>query len=259
MYKVLIVEDEDIIRKGLMYTFSWQAHDCIIIGEASNGQDGLEKILELKPDIVITDINMPIMDGIKMIRNSIQKVNYSSIIISGYEEFHLAKQALQLEVVDYLLKPLDHEQLSTALSVSIQKLRAKAEAEQVAVSVATPTVPPNIVNPVSSMTSEIVRKIIDYITNNYKNKIVIQDLVEETGMSSTYLHNKFKEETNHTINDYLNRFRIQKSLELMIKGEGKIYTIATDVGFLDYKYFISVFKKYVKCTPSHFMKHYRNE
>ena len=62
MYRVLIVEDEDIIRKGIAYTMDWMAMDCVIAGEAANGKEGVEKILELKPDIVVADIMMPCLN-----------------------------------------------------------------------------------------------------------------------------------------------------------------------------------------------------
>ena len=71
MYKVLIVEDEDIIRKGLLFTVNWQEAGCVVVGEAVDGEEGLEKIRETRPDIVIVDINMPIKDGLAMLEESI--------------------------------------------------------------------------------------------------------------------------------------------------------------------------------------------
>ena len=71
MNKVLIVEDEDIIRKGLMFMAKWSQYDCVIVGEAVNGYDGLRQIEEKRPDIVIVDINMPEKDGLSMIEESI--------------------------------------------------------------------------------------------------------------------------------------------------------------------------------------------
>ena len=96
MLRVLIVEDEDIIRKGIAYTMDWTSMGCTIVGEAANGKEGIEKILDLKPDIVLTDIMMPFMDGIEMIRQTTDQVHYKSIILTSYAEFTYAKQAIDL-------------------------------------------------------------------------------------------------------------------------------------------------------------------
>ena len=111
MYRVLIVEDEDIIRKGLAYTMDWMGMGCTIVGEAANGQEGLEKIEELKPDIVVADIMMPVIDGIEMIRIARQKFNFKSIILTSYADFDYAKKAIDLDVSAYLLKPVDEDEL----------------------------------------------------------------------------------------------------------------------------------------------------
>ncbi|MDZ4957244.1 response regulator, partial [Clostridium perfringens] len=86
MYKVLIIEDEEMIRKGLIYTYEWEEQDLIVVGEAENGIEGLEKIESLKPDIVIVDVNMPIMTGIQMLEKSVGKYIFSAIILSGNPE-----------------------------------------------------------------------------------------------------------------------------------------------------------------------------
>ena len=74
MLRVMIVEDEDMIRKGLVFTIDWLSMDCVVVAEASNGQEGYERILEYKPDVVIADICMPFMDCIEMIQKASEKV-----------------------------------------------------------------------------------------------------------------------------------------------------------------------------------------
>lgn len=260
MYKVLIVEDEEMIRIGIRYSIDWIKADCIVIDDASNGEDGLNKIATLKPDIVITDINMPIMDGITMIEKGAKKAIFSAIIVSGYDEFELAQKAINLGVCEYLIKPLEQEEVFKALDRAKTQVDLKKKYELIKEEADTFDIE---VLPIDLYTgnhaaSKHVNKMTAYIQGNYQQRISIQDLVEELGMSSTYLNQRFKAATTYTFNDFLNRYRIQMALNLMKSGEdAKIYNIASDVGFSDYKYFISVFKKYVDYTPSHFLEYYR--
>lgn len=261
MFKLLIVEDEEMIRKGLRYTFNWTESDVIVIDEACNGKDGLDKIKCLKPDIVLLDVNMPVMNGIDMLKHSIEEFKYSAIIISGYDEFALAKEAIHLGVTEYLLKPLDNEQLFNALKKAKKQVSLLKEHDLIkstSSSIDELDILQKKLLTETAKTSKYVTKIIDYVHNEYNKKIVIQDLVNKFGISSTYLNQQFKKETSYTFNDYLNRYRISQAINIMKTGKGKIYTIATDVGFKDYRYFINVFKKYTNCVPSSFMEYFKD-
>ena len=123
MYKVLIVEDEDIIRKGLMFMVNWQQAGCVVAGEAADGLEGLEKIRETRPDIVIVDINMPVMDGLEMLEKSIQEYGYDAIIVSGYSEFEYARKAITLGVtaVSYTHLDVYKRQVQTDQTVQFQR------------------------------------------------------------------------------------------------------------------------------------------
>ena len=114
VYRVLVVEDEEVIRKGLIMSIDFEGLNCVLIGEASNGEEGAMLIKERKPDIVITDVTMPLMNGIEMIEQTLD-YNYTSIIISGYNEFTYAKKAIRLGVCDYLLKPIDKKELNNVI------------------------------------------------------------------------------------------------------------------------------------------------
>ena len=262
MYKILIVEDEEMIRKGLRYTFDWYKSDSVVVGEASNGIEGLEKIKELEPDIVLADITMPIMDGITMLEKSINDFVYSAIIISGYDEFEYAKRSIKIGVAEYLLKPVNPEQLVEALERAKEQVKQRKQFELIKNNTINiediQTIKIDIIQD-DFKVSKHVSDMINYIKENYPKKISIKNLVETTGMSDTYLNQKFKDETSFTFNEFLNRYRIQEAINQMKTGEGKVYTIASDVGFNNYRYFISVFKKYTNCTPSDFLEYFRNQ
>lgn len=116
MYKVLVVEDEDIIRKNIVSFIKRLSPDFEVVGDAKNGLQALDIYKEKEPDIVITDILMPQMDGIQLIEK-LRKDNrdISFIIISGYDEFTYAQSAMRLDVSDYLLKPFLPQQLADVL------------------------------------------------------------------------------------------------------------------------------------------------
>lgn len=83
--------------------------------------------------------------------------------------------------------------------------------------------------------------------------------MDKLDLSAYYLNQKFKAETSYTYNEFLNRYRIHKSMELLKSGDNKVYTIAQDIGFSDYKYFISIFKKYAHVTPSQYQEYFRDK
>ena len=112
MLRVLIAEDEDIIRKGLVYTTDWLSMDCVVVAEAANGQEGLEKILECRPDVVIADICMPFLDGIEMIKKASETVHFKSILLTSYADFEYARRAIDARVCEYMLKPVDEDELA---------------------------------------------------------------------------------------------------------------------------------------------------
>ncbi|GLX67607.1 response regulator [Paenibacillus glycanilyticus] len=117
MYKVLLVDDEIFVRKGLMNLIDWASLGYEICDEAGNGQEALEKIKQLEPDLVIADIRMPVLDGLELIRKVTEEAAYSPtfIIVSGYHDFEYAQRALRYGVHDYILKPIDETELETTL------------------------------------------------------------------------------------------------------------------------------------------------
>lgn len=119
-YTVLIAEDEEIILQSLMRLPRWEELGFSTVIGAKNGQDGLEKIERYHPDLVVTDVKMPFLDGIGMLERSIGALGYKAIIISGYEEFSFAKRAISLGVSEYLLKPIDIDELEEVVRVARQ-------------------------------------------------------------------------------------------------------------------------------------------
>ena len=126
-YRVLLVDDEEDIRVGISRKMDWASLDLELVGEAENGQDALELAEQLKPDIVLTDIKMPFMDGLELCRILTVRLPASKFVIfSGFDDFEYAKQAIQMNVSEYILKPINAAELTAVL----QRLRGQLDTER---------------------------------------------------------------------------------------------------------------------------------
>ncbi len=130
MYKVMIVDDEPFIRKGLVHIVNWKSYDCEVCGEASDGVEGLEKMESLQPDIVFVDINMPEINGLEMIRIAKELLPFSKfVILTGYRDFAYMQEAIKLGAFDYILKPSKIEEISEILKRAVYELKHERQKE----------------------------------------------------------------------------------------------------------------------------------
>lgn len=240
MLKVLLVEDEDLIRRGLRFKMDWTAVGCVVAGEAASGEEGLEMIRTLQPDVVITDIRMRDMDGLEMIRAGLEVRPFQAVILSGYGEFEYAQRAISLGVSEYLLKPVDFNELRACLQKLVSQRAARERSP----------LSPALKLSAGGMENKYAARMLEYIQQHYAERISLTDLSQELNISCTHLNAKFKAETGYTFHDFLNHYRIGQAVELQEQGNLKLYEIAEQVGFSDYKYFSKVYKKYVGYPPN---------
>lgn len=243
MLKVLLVEDENLIRRGLQFQMDWTEVGCVVAGDAATGKEGLEQIRALKPDIVITDIRMPDMDGLEMLAAGREACEFEAILITGYSEFEYAKQAIHLGVSEYLLKPVDLNELKACLQQIVRRRQEGRTADAPAIQLV-PDLEP------AAMGNKYAAAMLQYIQEHYAQRISLTDLSQELNISCTHLNAKFKAETGYTFHDFLNYYRISKAVELQKQGTYKLYEVAELVGFSDYKYFNKVYKRYVGYAPN---------
>ena len=117
LYRIILVDDEEEVRKGIIKKINWETLGFEVVGDAENGQDALEKIEQLEPDVIMTDIRMPYMDGLELIAKIRQKYPSMKVLIfSGYDDFEYAQQAIKLNVTEYILKPVNVEELTEILT-----------------------------------------------------------------------------------------------------------------------------------------------
>ena len=125
MLKVLIVDDEAVVRRGIVLGIDWASLGCAVVGEAANGEEGLAAAERYSPNLIITDVRMPHMDGIEMMRVLRERGSTAHVIVlTAYNDFDYARSALRFGAADYLLKPFRDQELVAA----IERVREKAEA-----------------------------------------------------------------------------------------------------------------------------------
>ena len=193
MYSVFLVDDEHIILEGIRSKIDWDNSDFSFAGEASDGELALSMIQEVKPDILITDIKMPFMDGLELAK-MVKKIQpwIKIIILSGHDEFDYAKRAISIGVEDYILKPFTHEELLASMKKAalnldkerkqlsdLSQLKAKLESNQQLVK--TKFLSDLVVGKVDSSTciQKIEELNLDLISRFYK--ILISDIKNSDG------------------------------------------------------------------------------
>lgn len=252
MYKVVVIEDETMVRRGIVLTIDWASLDCIVAGEAANGEEGMDLVLRLNPDIVVTDVKMPRMDGVEMIQK-LRQLGCKSrfIILTAHSDFKYAQSALRLGVSDYLLKPLrdgDLEHSITALLEQSQMNTPPGPIEQ-----PFDGLPPILrFQPEKNTVSTYVEAAIRFIHSHYREDINISTVSADLGISEGYLSRMFKKETDYTFTNYLIYYRLRLSMDLLKDCRMKIYEVADQVGYSDTAYFSAQFKKIVGMSPSEY-------
>lgn len=245
MLKVLVVEDEEMIRKGIVLAVDWAALGCVVVGEASNGEKALEAVERYNPTLIITDLKMPKMDGIEMLRQLRERGNQAFVIIlTAYDSFSYAQSALRLGAVDFLLKPFHDGELEQAVQAVRKRMAGQGEAQGTALSI------PGLKK---GDKSKYVLQAMDYIGQHYQDpNISVGVIAQSLGLSEGHLSHTFKKETDYTLLNYLTRFRIHKAMELLRDCRLKVYEVAEQVGYKDITYFSATFKKLTGVSPSEY-------
>ncbi len=234
MKTIVIVEDEFRTRQGLGSLINKVDMGCKVIGEAENGYEGLKMIQDLEPDIVITDIQMPKIDGLQMIEKAKEMgAACTFVILSGYADFEYARRGIHLGVKEYLLKP------ATISSVKELLIKLAGNGEEAS-------------RPEEEEYSGMVKEMIAIMEESYGMRLGLDTFADKFRLTPEYISNLFAKETKMTFSNYLKKVRIEKAKELILSTDMKIYEVACSVGYSDQKYFSKVFKEYTGVSAKQF-------
>lgn len=249
MLKVLVVDDEAYVRKGIVMETDWAALDCMVVGEAENGRAGLTAAQKYAPDLIVSDIRMPQMDGIEMLRCLREGGCRASVIfLTAYSDFSYAQSAVRLLASDYLLKPFEDGELEAAverIKARLERERGEREAQRER----------ELSLPFSQDggKKKYVAEAIDYISRHYGDEdISVGTIAESLGISEGHLSHVFKKETEYTVAAYITRCRMNAAVKLLSNCRYKVYEVAEMVGYRDITYFSSSFKRMVGTSPSEY-------
>ncbi|WP_348622206.1 response regulator transcription factor [Paenibacillus polymyxa] len=251
--KLLIADDEKNIRMGLQAMIEREfsgLYECILV---KDGREAWQHVKQFLPELVITDIRMPVMDGI-MLMQHIRELEPERrplvIILSGYDEFQYAREAIRCGAREYLLKPIVREELFGALAVLNEELKERNHLiDDSVVSVEKDRLASASVIPDrnGSMT-----RAIQYIHAHYSEDLNMAVVSNSVSLNYTYFSQAFKAYTGLSFVQYVKRLRITEAKKLLECQGGKIYEIAANVGFDNAKHFNKVFRELEGMTPQQF-------
>ena len=236
--RVLLVDDEIMIREGFKRLFDWEAHDCQVVGEAADGMEALAKIDSLQPDIAIMDINIPIMNGLKVIQMArLKHPETAFVIVSGYDDFSYCREALRLKITDYILKPVNYEEFGTCidnLKIALFQRRS-ADQEQ-------------------PQQERTIHALTRYLQEHLAEEVSLSVLAEEFHLNPQYISQLFKSEIGVGFLAYLTNIRMEHAKKLLLTTSRSIAEVSEQSGYADYRVFTKVFKKAEGITPSQYRR-----
>lgn len=264
-YSMLVVDDEEVSRRYVLNQIEWQRLDITTLYEAKNGLDAWDLIQEKHPDLMILDIRMPGLDGIGLLEWICQqKVEISVVGLSGYSDFEAARKMLSSgRVVEYLLKPASPDALFEAVTRCLTRIEERELLRHHHLQ--TPNLSPEAPedkaagSPASDdppmaggRKRAIVQEAKDYILSHYTEKLSLDAVASQVYLNPSYLSRIFTETEGMSFVDYVQWVRIQRAKELLADPRYKVYEVADQVGYPNFKHFLKVFKKLEQKTPSQY-------
>lgn len=238
MYSVLILDDNKPIAAHIQHTIAWEELGCRVVAVLHDGISGREAIERFKPDLIITDVEMPGLSGIQMVELARNCIPYSKLIfISAYDKFSYAHQALKLKACDYLLKPFTRSELRNAVDKALAELERDLLSENE-----------------ENNYSLTMKSILDYLENMVYDSVTLEMVADHFQMSPSKLGRLIQKETNMRYVELVAKMRIRRAKELLAVPYLNISDIAERVGYSDYLTFYKVFVRNEKVSPSEFRK-----
>ena len=237
---LLIVDDEKWIRHKLVHHFDWKRFGIDRLLEAADGEEALALLRSERVDVVITDMDMPFMNGADMMQ-VIQREFPSMpvVVLSGYSDFDMVHGALVGGAVEYLLKPVQETQLYAVM----EKVTGAARQDETA----------------EDEDGYSLNRLRDYIDAHFAEDLSLDELSRRFSLSQSYLSRSFKRIFGVNLSTYITTRRMEEAARLLDRGHLSISQVASGIGYADYAYFSNLFRKHFGCSPRDYQKKKRND
>ncbi|MBA4494580.1 response regulator [Paenactinomyces guangxiensis] len=246
MNSILLVDDERWVRTALRYSIKKLFPSFQIAHECENGLEALDWMKQNQADLILTDIRMPLMDGLVFIKQLREENEQNDIIIiSGYDDFPFVQEALRLGVTDYLLKPVQDSDLKQCLE-QWKKKRSRAEKEE------------NSKIDNESFPPSTIERVLQYIKETPLREITLAETAKQLHVNPSYLSQLFKQHLNKNFVDYVTEQRIEEAKRLLTATSLRMSEIAERLGYSDLAYFSNIFKRMTGSSPSNYRKSSRS-
>lgn len=251
MYKLLIADDEPLIRRGIRSLVHLSDIGISGVFEAGDGEEAFEVAEAETPDIILMDINMPGTDGLTAAARIRERHPDAVIVIlTGYSYFEYAQTAIRAGVDDYILKPVSKDDIEAVLKKAVRRLRARVRDEGRKHYEETFEALDERAD--AADTAGIVA---EYMKKNlFEEELSLSKMADDIGFNSSYLSGVIKQIYGLPFQDYVNRERMEKAKLLLLSTSLKNYEIAEEVGISDVNYFITKFKKIWGAAPGQYRR-----
>ena len=252
MHNLLVVDDEPIVRKGIVRSLNKAALNIAEVYEAQNGQEALKIVQERDIDLILADINMPKMNGLDFAKAAkAENADVKIAMVTGYDYFDYAVSALRAGVDEYVLKPVSKSDIAAVLKKLIDSREDSSVREELS----------SLDAQQALQDEQSYKKLIQATLEEelQKSSFSLSVLADKVGLSTGYLSRLFKQNFNMPFRNYLLLQRINKAKILLIGSDKKIYEVCFAVGFEDPNYFSAMFKRETGYTPSGYRKHVKNK
>jgi two-component system response regulator YesN len=259
MVGIVLADDEPIIRQGFL-TIDWEKEGMELLGIGSNGIETLDLVRKHKPNILLTDIRMPGMNGLDLVRTVKHEFpEIKIILLTAYHEFDYAVSAIKFGATAFVLKPSDPEEIidvchkAKALIEDEQLREQKEQSLLKQVKAYKLSIQDKLLSENSEGPShEVIDKVLEYMETHYADEITMTVMAEHVHLNPVYLSRLIKKETGETFSDILVRIRLNQAMELMKDPNIRVYEISDKIGIKDARYFGQLFKKHYGMTPKEF-------
>lgn len=235
MYKAMIMDDDHWALMDIRQTFAFESYGFQVVGEYGSVEKALPAIMAHKPDLIVSDIRMAQLSGLDMARICREQgLRTQIVLVSGYERFDYAQEALKHGVFAYLLKPLQDEEVAEVMQRVVRQLGGTPDKQEI------------------MFMDDSLGRAMRYISEHYMNSLPLEDVASALFINKNYLSDLFSKKLGMTFTQYKNTVRIRKAKQLIDQGNASLTEIAEAVGYDSPSRFSTVFRQIEGISPQQY-------